>query len=63
MQAINTIMTLRERIESLFVYVILAIILFVAIAILLSPRFAEALAILVILLVIAAFLEGLSSRK
>jgi hypothetical protein len=56
-------MTLRERIESLFVYIILAVILFVAIAILLSPKFAEILSILVILLVIAAFLEGLSSRK
>jgi hypothetical protein len=63
MRATNILMSLRERIESLIVYVILAIILFSAIAIMVSPQFARAIAILVILLVIVAFANWLSERR
>jgi cell division protein FtsW (lipid II flippase) len=62
MQAIKTLMSLHERLESLLLFVLLAIILLAAIAIMVSPQFAEAMVILIILLAIAAIAKEISDR-
>jgi hypothetical protein len=53
---------MNDAIRSIIKFVILVIILFAALAILVSPQFAQAIAIIVILLTIAGLVEGLSKK-
>jgi hypothetical protein len=51
------------KIEQLLVIVFLIIILFIMVAILVSPQFAQVLAILSIFIVIAGLVAALSNRR
>lgn len=54
---------MNETGRSILTFVIFTIILFAAIAILVSPQFAQAIAIIVILIVIVGLSERLSERR
>ncbi|MGA2522785.1 MAG: hypothetical protein ABSF65_01380 [Candidatus Bathyarchaeia archaeon] len=56
-------MSLGVKIEQLLVVVFLIIILFIMVAILVSPQFAQVLAILSIFIVIAGLVAALSKRS
>ena len=56
-------MSLGVKIEQLLVVVFLVIILFIMVAILVSPQFAQVLAILSIFIVIAGLVAALSKRS
>jgi t-SNARE complex subunit (syntaxin) len=63
MQAIKSLMSIRERIKFFFIFFILVIILFVAIAIVVVPQFAQLMAFVIVLLAFIGIGGWLSRRS